>query len=212
MIYTSDVRHSYSDTKLSFPDISLDSGSQLLITGSSGSGKSTLLHIISGILKPTNGVVTISGKDIYKLSESQRDRFRGETIGIIYQKPYLVNALSVYQNVTLSRYAAGLSDDSELVDKILKRLGIYDKKNHSPDTLSIGQQQRVSIARALAISPTLIIADEPTSSLDDRNAREVINLLQETSHDFNCALIVTTHDQRVKERFVKILELGEVAI
>lgn len=210
MIYTSDVRHSYSDTKLSFPDISLDSGSQLLITGNSGSGKSTLLHIISGVLKPSNGVVTNSGKDIYKLSESQRDRFRGKTIGIIYQKPYLVNALSVYQNVSLSRFAAGLSDDAMLVDKILKRLGIYDKKNQFPDTLSVGQQQRVSIARALATSPAVIIADEPTSSLDDRNAEEVMNLLHEASRDFNSTLIVTTHDNRVKKRFDNCIELGEV--
>ncbi|UJP64996.1 ABC transporter ATP-binding protein [Mongoliitalea daihaiensis] len=188
------------------PDISLESGGELLILGKSGSGKTTILNIIAGLLKPQKGTVVINGVEIYQLSGSQLDKFRGTHIGIIFQKPHILSALSVEENLKIANYfvsGKGLQNE-----QILKDLGIWDKRNQRIQTLSEGEAQRVSIARALANQPKLILADEPTASLDDDNAEKVIRLLQYQASQFNAALVIVTHDQRVKNHIANHITIG----
>ncbi|MGY6522356.1 MAG: ABC transporter ATP-binding protein [Mongoliitalea sp.] len=188
------------------PDIHLDAGGELLILGKSGSGKTTILNIIAGLLQPHKGTVTVNGVDLYSLSGSKLDKFRGSNIGIIFQKPHILSALSVEENLKIANYFASSKGDQN--EKILKDLGIWEKRKQRVQTLSEGEAQRVSIARALANQPQLILADEPTASLDDENAEKVIKLLQHQASQFKAALVIVTHDQRVKNHIANQLTVG----
>lgn len=204
MIIVQSVSHNYSqDHTLSFRDWQIEEAEQWLLLGDSGSGKTTLINIISGLLKPASGKVIINDTDIYQLNGKDRDHFRGQQIGIIFQKPHVIRSLSVMENLFIAQSFALLKEDRARVEEVLESLGIGHKKNAYPDELSYGQLQRVSIARAVINKPALLIADEPTSSLDDRNAETVIRLLAEQSRINGSTLIVSTHDQRVKESFDK---------
>lgn len=191
----------------SFPDFKCEDQSHLLLLGQSGKGKTTLLHLLAGLLKPVSGDVIIKGQSLSSLSGSAMDKFRGNNIGIIYQSAHFVDSLSVEDNLILPQFLTGNKVDREQAKRVLDRLNIAQKLSKKPQQLSIGEQQRVAIARALMNKPALILADEPTSALDDKNADEVINLLEEQSQIEKASLVIVTHDKRLKDRFANRLEI-----
>lgn len=209
MISLKSVSHHYpGGYQIAFNDWQIANGEQWLLLGESGSGKTTLLHILTGILKPEQGTVCISDTSIYDLSSKELDRFRGRNIGIIFQRPHLIRSLSISENLVLAQSFAGLPTDLNRVNEVLTSLSIADKKKSYPEELSQGQLQRVSIARAVINKPALLIADEPTSSLDDKNAAAVLNLLMQQSELNRATLIVATHDKRVKDAFTNTYQLS----
>lgn len=208
MISIKSVSHSYSNVhRISFKDWEINNGDQWLLLGESGSGKTTLLHILTGILKPTDGEVQINDTSVYSLSSKKLDQFRGRNIGIIFQRPHLIKSLTIAENLLMAQSFARLPEDMNRVNEVLASLGIAAKKNAYPNELSQGQLQRVSIARAVINKPALLIADEPTSSLDDKNAAAVLELLLQQSGLNQATMIVATHDKRVKDAFTNTYEL-----
>jgi len=209
MISIQSVAHQYPGTDpIRFNDWRINDGEKWLLSGISGSGKTTLLHILTGILKPAQGEVRIKDTSIYTLSPKALDQFRGRNIGIIFQRPHLIKSLSIAENLLLAQRFARLPEDGQRIDEVLSSLDILHKKNAHPAALSQGQLQRVSIARAVLNKPTLLIADEPTSSLDDKNASAVLELLLAQSVLSGSTLVVATHDQRVKEAFTLTYSLA----
>lgn len=209
MISIKSVSHQYAGGhSIRFKDWQIDHGEQWLLLGESGSGKTTLLHILTGILKPTAGEIMINETSIYSLSSKALDQFRGQNIGIIFQRPHLIKSLSISDNLVLAQSFAGLPTDLNRVNEVLNSLGIADKKHAYPNQLSQGQLQRVSIARAVINKPELLIADEPTSSLDDKNATAVLEILLQQSGINQATLVVATHDKRVKDAFSNTYQLS----
>jgi len=204
MINIKSLSHVYEQgRRIKFPDWEIADMEQWLLLGASGCGKSTLLNIISGLLKPTHGEILINNTNLYDLTARNMDRFRGRHIGIIFQRPHLIRSLNVLDNLELAAVMAGLPIDGERNLSLLKELGIIELAKRYPDELSQGQLQRVSVARALVNKPDLLIADEPTSSLDDENAAQVIKMLTSQAKDNGAALIIATHDQRVRDHIAK---------
>ncbi len=207
-IHTTALGFSYPNgDAFDFAPLALAAGERLLVTGPSGSGKSTFLHILSGFLAPNNGRVEIAGTDIYSLAERKRDAFRGKHIGIVFQQHHFVRALSALDNVLLAWQAVGAQPDVARAKELMSRMGLGGKQLSKTFDLSQGEQQRLSIIRAIVQRPALLLADEPTSALDDTNAGEVAKQLIELAADFNSALVVVTHDQRLKEVFPNTLDL-----
>lgn len=208
MITIKSLEHQYPASRtLSFKDWEIGTAEQWLLLGSSGSGKTTLLHMLTGILKPSKGEVIIDNTSIYNLSAKALDQFRGRNVGIVFQRPHLIKSLTVSENLLLAQSFANLPEDQSRISEVLTSLDIAAKKNAYPNELSQGQLQRVSIARAVINKPLLLIADEPTSSLDDTNAGAVLELLLNQSRLNEATLVVATHDNRVKEAFTKRYEL-----
>lgn len=204
MLQLKSVSHTYNGMEvLNFSDWNIQRGENWLLLGESGSGKTTLLHILTGIIKPTKGQVLINETDLYKLSSRELDRFRGRNIGLVFQQPHLIKSLTVEENLKLAQTFAKLPEDKSRIEQVLSELGMGQKMKSYPAELSQGQLQRASIARAVLNKPALLIADEPTSSLDNKNAKAVINLLLKLSESSNSTLIISTHDDRVKEAFSK---------
>lgn len=207
MLQAKDIAFHYDvNQKFKIPDISMDPGDELLVIGKSGSGKTTILNILGGLLRPLSGDVVIDKTSIYQLKGAALDKFRGKHVGIIFQKPHILAPLSVEENLSLANFFIGKKENNNL--SLLQDLGIYEKRKAKVNTLSEGEAQRVSIARALANSPQLILADEPTASLDDENADIVIRLLQQQAKKFKAALIIVTHDQRVKNHISNQIIIG----
>ena len=207
MISTKGLNFKYNkQASFSFPDINLGKDENLLIIGSSGIGKTTLLHLLAGLLESNSGSINLYGQDISKLTQHQIDKFRGQNIGIVFQKPHFVNSLTVKENLQLAQYLGNKKDQNRIID-ILSSLDILDKENKKPKKLSQGEKQRASIAMAIVNSPKLILADEPTSSLDDENCDRVIKLLKKQASEFKAQLIVITHDNRLKKHFKKSIKL-----
>lgn len=208
MISVSSLAHAHeAERRISFPDFDLPQGGRLLILGPSGCGKSTLLHILAGILAPTQGKVLVSGHDFSVLGESARDRLRGREVGIVFQRLYLSAALSCLDCLRAAQYLAGLRTDDSYSRELLSRLGLSAFERKLPRALSVGQAQRLAIARALVNKPKIVLADEPTSALDDQNAMNIAALLKEHSQICGASLVVATHDARIRPQFEKILEL-----
>ena len=206
MLETKNLRFKYDNNlELNFPDIKT-SKENLLILGRSGVGKTTFLHLLSGLLKPINGEIDLLGTKISKLKMSEMDRFRGKNIGIVFQKPHFINSLTVKENLQLAQYISKKSDKNR-IQSLLESLGIEDKANKKTQNLSQGEKQRVSIALAIVNSPKLILADEPTSSLDDLNCDKVINILKNQASKYKAKLIIITHDYRLKKHFKNTLSL-----
>ena len=202
MIRVKSVSHQYKGAEsIAFNDLFVERGEKWLLLGESGSGKTTFLHILTGIIKPTFGEVKIDKTDIYKLSPRELDRFRGRNIGLAFQQPHLIKSLTVKENLLIAQSLAGMPADKKRVDEVLAELGILNKKENFPFELSQGQLQRASIARAVINKPAVLVADEPTSSLDNKNANAVIDLLIGLSESVNATLVISTHDDRVKEAF-----------
>ncbi|GIV31707.1 MAG: ABC transporter ATP-binding protein [Saprospiraceae bacterium] len=202
MLQTKDLSYSYDATNtLYFPDMTCGKGEHWLILGQSGCGKTTLLHLLGGLLTPRTGQVRVADTTLNALPLSDLDRFRGRHIGIVFQVPHFIQALTIVENLSLAQYLAGLPADRARIESLLDRLGIGHKGNSLPDALSQGERQRAAIARALVNRPALILADEPTSALDDVNAAEVADLLEEAASEVQATLLIVTHDGRLKERF-----------
>ena len=208
MLQTKNLKFSYDGKNyLDFPDINCQRGEQWLLLGQSGSGKTTLLHLLGGLRKPRQGEIMINGENTNQLSSTALDQFRGKNIGIVFQKPYFVRALTVEENLMLAQELAWRDIDKDYLSKHHNQINVGHKFKSKTENLSEGEKQRVSIARALVNRPTVILADEPTSALDDKNCHEVIRLLEQQSKEANATLLIVTHDGRLKELIKKQIEL-----
>ncbi|MCB0664329.1 MAG: ABC transporter ATP-binding protein [Saprospiraceae bacterium] len=213
MLEAKNLSFSYTRREtLVFPDISCKRGEHWLLLGQSGSGKTTLLHLLAGLRKAPSGQIMVDGRDITKMVESSLDKFRGQNIGIIFQESHFVRALTVRENLRLAQELAGLKPDDSRITSILERLGIAQKADSKPHRLSVGEQQRASIARAIINKPKLILADEPTSALDDLHCEEVVHLLKEQAEQDQITLLIVTHDNRLKSEFDKSVILQKQLI
>jgi putative ABC transport system ATP-binding protein len=202
------IRHAYNGhLVLQLPELTLHPGEHCLVLGQSGSGKTTLLHIMAGLLAPTQGTVAVAGKDLGAMKASERDRFRGRHIGIVFQQMHLLDTLTVAENLMIAPYLAGMPQDKSRLKEVLRSLDLGSKERAYPHELSVGQQQRVVLARAVMNAPGLILADEPTSALDDLRCQQVLDLLFRQADAYNATLVIATHDQRIKDRFDKQLLL-----
>ena len=202
MIEVKDISFAYKGgERITFPSFSYPQGEQALIIGKSGCGKTTLLHLLAGLISPLDGQIDIAGTCTSHFSGSKMDRFRGNNIGVIFQKPHFVKALNVLENVLLAQNLSGNQKNLKHAQDLLNSLGLTHKLTAKVTDLSEGEKQRVSIARALVNNPQLILADEPTSALDDENCAAVIELLKRSSKEANSTLLIVTHDNRLKEHF-----------
>ncbi|AFK05045.1 ABC transporter related protein [Emticicia oligotrophica DSM 17448] len=208
MLTCTDLSFSYDSQKsFSFPSFSCEKGEPLLILGKSGTGKTTLLHLLALLLKPTKGSIKINGHELASLTPKEATQMRANHVGIIYQKPHFVSSLNVLDNLLLANYLADQKQSIEQAQKLSDNLGISNLLDKKTNLLSGGEQQRVSIARALMNNPDVILADEPTSNLDDENCDKVILLLENQSKNIGAALVIVTHDQRLKDNFKNIITL-----
>ena len=203
MLITKDVNYSYQSSKeeLTFPNINCKNGEHWLLLGQSGSGKTTLLHLLGGLLRPQKGTIQIGNTEIQNMASAKLDQFRGKNIGIIFQKPHFVGALTVEQNIQVAQYLANEAQDKNRIQSLLNSLNLSHKLHSKTNELSEGEKQRVSIARALINKPEVILADEPTSALDDDNCTEVLKLLETQAKEQGATLLIVTHDTRLKKHF-----------
>jgi putative ABC transport system ATP-binding protein len=184
-------------------------GEQAALLGSSGGGKTTLLNIISGILVPDFGEVIVDGRDIAVMPEVVRDRYRAVRIGIVFQTFNLLPAFSALENVMLGMAFSGRGVDRTFARTLLERVGLGHRLNHSPQRLSVGEQQRVSVARALANKPVLLLADEPTANVDPSNQQLVLDLIRDTCREHNVTLLMVTHAMDVAGAFSRVDRLQD---
>ncbi len=202
MLETKDLAYSYDKTNwITFPDMSCSAGDSYLILGQSGTGKTTFLHLLSGLLKPMKGDITIGGKSLSKLTGGQLDKFRGQSIGVVFQSAHFISSLKVMDNLRLAQKLSGHPVDDARIKSLLQTLNLGHKESALTKDLSVGEKQRVAIARAVINKPAILLADEPTSALDDKNCDEVLDLLEQTAKDANSILMIVTHDNRLKTRF-----------
>jgi len=207
MIKIEQLSYKYPDGPLlKFPDFKVEAEESLLVLGESGSGKTTLLHLLAGLLRPTTGEIWINNTPLPKINTAKMDQFRGEHIGLVYQKNYFIESLSTLDNLLISPYVT----KKNRVKTIAKRLGILEVLNRYPKQLSIGQQQRASIARAVINLPKVLLADEPTGALDYNNCLNVLTLLRDEALANKSALIIVTHDERLKGEVDKNIELSPI--
>jgi putative ABC transport system ATP-binding protein len=208
MLQIKNLNHSFKDKEI-FKDFSLSisAGQNSLLKGRSGSGKTTLLNIISGLLNPISGEVIFEGQNLCALNEDSLDKFRRENIGIIFQNFYLIHSLTVQENIMLAQSIKSKKTNKNEVLEILKLLNIDELKDKYPKNISFGQMQRVAIARALINQPKILLADEPTSNLDSENANKVCEMLFALSEKYNCTLIVSSHDDRILNKFNNVVSL-----
>ena len=190
-------------------DFSVEEGEFVAIVGTSGSGKSTLLHMIGGLDRPTEGTVTMAGKDIFSLSDDALTVFRRRKIGFIFQSYNLVPVLDVYENIVLPIELDGNKVDKKHIHNIIHTLGISEKMDAYPNQLSGGQQQRVAIARALASKPAIILADEPTGNLDSKTSTDVLGLLKVTSEKFRQTMVMITHNEEIAQMADRIIRIED---
>lgn len=196
-------------TALDHVSLTIEKGGFTAIIGSSGSGKSTLLHIIGGVDVPTSGKVYLDGQDVYAQNNEKLAIFRRRQVGLIYQFHNLIPTLNVVENITLPVLMDKRSVNEERLNDLLHMLGLWDRKNHLPNQLSGGQQQRVSIGRALMNAPAVMLADEPTGSLDSRNGHEIIKLLKESNKKYGQTLILVTHDENIALQADRIIGISD---
>ena len=208
MLKSNSIQFTYNgEKKFNFPDLNINSGESLLVLGESGVGKTTFIQILAGLLKPTSGSLELNSINYSSLSSKKMDEFRGKNIGMIFQSPHFVRNISIIENLLLSLHLSNQKLDNEYAEDILSQIGLVEKMNSLPDELSQGEQQRAAIALAVIKNPDLILADEPTSSLDDTNCQKIISLLKEQSASKNAKLIIITHDNRLKSQFKKSIIL-----
>lgn len=189
--------------------LTIERGEFTAIIGSSGSGKSTLLHSMAGVDVPTGGKIYLDGQDIYGQSNEKLAIFRRRQVGLIYQFHNLIPTLNVVENITLPILMDKRKVNKERLNDLLEMLGLQDRKNHLPNQLSGGQQQRVAIGRALMNAPAVMLADEPTGSLDSRNGQEIIQLLKSSHEKYHQTLIVVTHDENIALQADRIICIAD---
>ena len=211
----SDLRKSFRTPEgatqmvLDVPSFSLMTGQQVALRGASGTGKTTLLNCIAGILSLTSGIVRLDGHDLATASEARRDALRARCVGYIFQTFNLLQGYTCMENVLLGM-SFGRGPDTDAARGLLDRVGLSHRLHHRPGQLSVGQQQRVAVARALANQPLLVLADEPTGNLDPRNAREALQLIREVCEETNAALLIVSHDPLVLDQFDDCQDLAEL--
>lgn len=190
-------------------DISVYDGEFVAVVGTSGSGKSTLLHMLGGLDRPTGGIVTVDGKNIFNLKEEALTIFRRRKIGFVFQSYNLVPVLNVYENIVLPIELDGAKIDRKYIDNIISVLGLEGKLKSLPSQLSGGQQQRVAIARALAAKPSIILADEPTGNLDSKTGMDVLSLMKLTAEKFGQTMVMITHNDEIAQMADRIIRIED---
>jgi putative ABC transport system ATP-binding protein len=202
---------------IDIPELRIGDGEQVALIGTSGSGKTTLLHMIAGILAPDSGNVVFgdddapaNGVDITRLSEPQRDAFRGRFIGYIFQTHHLLPGFTALENVLLGMTFTGRAHDKKWAENLLVEVGLGDRLHYKPAKLSVGQQQRVAVARALANRPRVVLADEPTGALDSANAQQVLDLIRKLCVEVRSSLILVSHDLNIARQLPRVLVLTEI--
>lgn len=190
-------------------NLSVENGEFVAIVGTSGSGKSTLLHMLGGLDRPTEGTVTVDGKNIFELKDEALTIFRRRKIGFVFQSYNLVPVLNVYENIVLPIQLDGRKVDETFIQQIVKTLGLDGRLDALPNQLSGGQQQRVAIARALAGAPAIILADEPTGNLDSRTSQDVLGLLKVTSQKFSQTIVMITHNEEIAQLADRIIRIED---
>jgi ABC-type lipoprotein export system ATPase subunit len=213
MLHLKDVRKSFllPDGSplpiLDVPEFHVAAGEQMVLVGHSGCGKTTLLHIIAGITRPDSGKVRIDDWEITLMSEAERDRFRAQRIGYVFQTFNLLRGFTALENVLLSMRFTGRRPDRSRAKQLLGRVGLGHRMTHKPSMLSVGEQQRVAVARALANKPKLLLADEPTANIDSAHQQQVLDLLSETCREENVALVLVTHTPEVARQYDRVERL-----
>lgn len=197
----------YDQALLNIDAFTLAQQESIAVLGPSGCGKTTFMHLLTGLLRPDAGSIQINGTEITTLSEAKIDQLRGQQIGIVFQRMHLIPSISILDNLLLAQRLARVPSDKTYAIGLLEQLGIADLGNRRPPTLSQGQVQRAAIARAVAHKPSLLVADEPTSALDDKNARDAITILKDLTIGNSAALIVVTHDERVRASLQRTYDL-----
>lgn len=188
---------------------SVETGEFVAILGPSGCGKSTLLHILGGVDEPTEGEVCLDGNEYTKLLEKEKDALRRQKIGMIYQAYNLVPVLNVEENIVLPVLLDGRNVDQEKLNSLLKLLDLEEERTHLPNQLSGGQQQRTAIARAVYQDPNIILADEPTGNLDQKNTEEIVKLFQKMNRQFGLTIIMVTHDEAIARQCDRTLYMKD---
>ena len=198
MIVSSGLQFAYGNgARLHFPDVDVPQGGVLLLGGPSGSGKSTWLALAAGLVAPSGGSLQVAGQALGTLGALKTDAWRAQTIGFLPQKLHLSAALTVHHNLALAFWAAGVAQNDARIQAALDALGVADLAQRLPSQLSGGQAQRVALARAVLMRPRVLLADEPTASLDDHNAADAVQLLWTTAQNLGATLVIATHDARV---------------
>ncbi len=195
---------------LDIPSFEIASGEQVVLIGPSGCGKTTLLHTIAGITKPDSGKAFIDGIEVTKYSEASRDRIRADKLGYVFQTFNLLPGFSAYENVLLGMTFARKRIAPSRAKQLLERVGLGHRLGNKPHQMSVGEQQRVAVARALANRPALLLADEPTANVDPGNQQQIIDLIRQTSQEENIALLMVTHSMEVADQFDRVDKLDEI--
>jgi len=217
MIQSTGLQFAYqTGATLAFPDVNVPQGGVLLLGGPSGSGKSTWLALVAGLIPASAGSLQVAGQMLGGMGALKSDAWRAANIGFLPQKLHLSAALTVQQNLALAFWAAGVAQDNAAIDAALNALGVADLAQRLPAQLSGGQAQRVALARAVLMRPRVLLADEPTASLDDHNAADAVQLLWTTAQSLGATLVIATHDARVGQSLqglssaVQRLDLGRI--
>jgi putative ABC transport system ATP-binding protein len=216
MLELQNVKKSYVEPNgdtlpiLDIPRFSLERGEQMVLVGRSGCGKTTLLHVIAGIRRADSGSIRLDGIDIARLSEAARDRYRAAKIGYIFQTFNLLPGFTALENVLLGMTFARGRKDPQRARSLLDRVGLSARASHKPTALSVGEQQRVAVARALANRPALILADEPTASVDRAHQDQIIRLIRETCREEQISLLLVSHSAEVAAQFERVERLEQI--
>ncbi len=216
MLLLEDVKKAYVEPNgqllpiLDIPRFFVDDGEQMVLVGPSGCGKTTLLHVIAGISRADSGRIKLDGIDIARYSEAMRDRIRADKIGYVFQTFNLLPGFTALENVLLGMTFARGAKDKRRARQLLDRVGLGPRVTHKPTALSVGEQQRVAVARALANRPRLLLADEPTANVDPANQQSIVNLIRETCREEKVALVMVTHSLEVAQQFDRVDRLEDI--
>jgi putative ABC transport system ATP-binding protein len=216
MLLVENVKKSYREPDgsllpiLDIPRFEMAAGEQVVIRGRSGGGKTTFLNVIAGLATVDSGRIVMNGVNVTKLPEVGRDRFRAQKIGFVFQTFNLLAGFSALENVLLGMTFTGQRNDPRRAKELLERVGLGHRLTHKPAALSVGEQQRVAVARALVNKPSLLLADEPTANIDPAHQQQVIDLLRQVCRDENVAMLLVTHAPEVSDQFTRVEQLDEI--